>query len=177
MTTPRRIIGIAGWKNSGKTRMTAALVSELSRRGWIVSTVKHAHHEFDIDKPGTDSHAHREAGAREVAIVSTRRWALMHELGANETEPPLDEILATLAPCDIVVVEGYKREGHPKIEMRRVEAAGHERLSGGNANVVAIVSDDPRGAEGGLPLFGHDEVAAIADFVERQTGLRPSDGV
>jgi molybdopterin-guanine dinucleotide biosynthesis protein B len=170
MSTPR-VIGIAGWKNSGKTRMTAALVTELSARGWTVSTVKHAHHAFDVDKEGTDSWKHRRAGAREVAIVSQKRWALMHELGADEDEPPLGAILAKLGPCDIVVVEGYKREPHPKIEIRRSEAHSHERLAGGNANVVAIVSDDPAEETDGLPLFGHDDIAAIANFVEQLAGL------
>lgn len=166
-----RVIGIAGWKNSGKTRMTAALVAELSARGWTVSTVKHAHHEFDIDKQGTDSWKHRQAGAREVAIVSQRRWALMRELGADEDEPPLGDILGKLGPCDIVVVEGYKRGPHSKIEIRRRQAQGRERLAGDNANVVAIVSDDPAEETDGLPLFGHDDIAAIADFVEHVAGL------
>jgi len=170
MTGPR-VIGIAGWKNSGKTRMTAALVTELARRGRAVSTVKHAHHAFDIDHEGTDSWKHRQAGAREVAIVSQKRWALMHELGADEDEPPLGDVLGKLEPCDIVIIEGYKREPHPKIEIRRREAQGRERLGGGEANVVAVVSDDPAEETNGLPLFGHDDIAAIADFVEQFTGL------
>jgi len=170
MSAPH-VIGIAGWKNSGKTRMTAALVAELGARGWAVSTVKHAHHEFDIDKEGTDSFKHRQAGAREVAIVSRKRWALMHELAAGEEEPPLGDILARLAPCDIVLVEGYKRDPHPKIEIRRREAKSRDRLAGGDANVIAVVSDDAAEETDGLPLFGHDDVAAIADFVEQATGL------
>ncbi|MFZ2099917.1 MAG: molybdopterin-guanine dinucleotide biosynthesis protein B [Oricola sp.] len=172
MNERRRIIGISGWKNSGKTRMTAALVAELTARGRVVSTVKHAHHAFDIDHEGTDSHAHRQAGAREVAIVSGRRWALMHELGPDEAEPPLDEILSRLGPCDLVIVEGFKREAHPKIEMRRIQAASRDRLAGDAANIVAIVSDDPADTDDSLPVFGHDAVAAIADFIERCTGLK-----
>ncbi len=117
----QRVIGITGWKNSGKTTLTERLVAEFSRRGLKVATVKHAHHEFDVDQPGTDSFRHRKAGAAEVAIVSSRRWVLMHEL-LEEDEPALADILARLSPCDIVLIEGYKREPHPKIECRRAEA-------------------------------------------------------
>lgn len=170
MTGPR-VIGIAGWKNSGKTRITAALVAELAARGWTVSTVKHAHHEFDIDREGTDSWKHRRAGAREVAIVSRKRWALMHELGPGEGEPPLGEVLQRLGPCDIVLVEGYKHDPHPKIEIRRRVAESREHLAGSDANVIAIVSDDPSEATNGLPLFDHDDIAALADFVELSSGL------
>lgn len=169
--TQHRIIGIAGWKNSGKTMMTAALVAELSARGRTVSTVKHAHHDFDIDREGTDSWKHRRAGAGEVAIVSRRRWALMHEAGPDEDEPPLAEIVAKLAPCDIVIVEGYKRDTHPKIEIRRKDAEGREPLSSADANVIAVVSDDPEEETEGLPLFSHEDIGAIADFVERVSGL------
>ena len=112
------VLGITGWKNSGKTTLTERLVRELTRRGWKISTVKHAHHAFDIDKEGTDSFRHRQAGAAEVAIVSGNRWALMHEL-RGEDEPRLEAILARLAPCDLVLIEGYKRESHPKIEARQ----------------------------------------------------------
>ena len=107
------VFGITGWKNSGKTTLTERLVAEFTRRGFRVSTVKHAHHDFDIDREGADSYRHRLAGAAEVAIVSGRRWALMHEL-RGEDEPKLDEILARLAPCDLVLVEGYKREATPR---------------------------------------------------------------
>ena len=124
----QRVFGITGWKNSGKTTLTERLVAELTRRGWKVSTVKHAHHDFDIDKEGTDSFRHRQAGASEVAIVSGRRWALMHEL-RGEDEPPLDVVLARLAPCDLVLVEGYKRESHKKIETRRADAKDTAPLS------------------------------------------------
>jgi molybdopterin-guanine dinucleotide biosynthesis protein B len=171
MTEKTRIFGIAGWKNSGKTHMTAALVSELTARGWTVSTVKHAHHAFDIDREETDSWNHRKAGAREVAIVSHRRWALMHELAGLESEPPLHEIIERLSPCDIVIVEGYKRETHDKIEMRRPESTTKARLADTDPHVVGIVSDDPDDRNGPLPVFGHDDVADIADFVERHTGL------
>jgi len=163
------IFGITGWKNSGKTTLTEKLVAELVRRGWKVSTVKHAHHDFDIDKPGADSFRHRQAGATEVAIVSGNRWALMHEL-RGEDEPPLESILARLAPCDIVLVEGYKRESHRKIETRRLEAKERAPLSAGDPNIVAIAADFAVTDES-LPAFDLDDVKSIVDFIERTTGL------
>ncbi|OBQ85898.1 molybdopterin-guanine dinucleotide biosynthesis protein B [Mesorhizobium sp. WSM3873] len=165
----RRVFGITGWKNSGKTTLTEKLVAELVRRGWTVSTVKHAHHDFDIDKPGTDSFRHRQAGAMEVAIVSGRRWALMHEL-LNEDEPTLDDILARLAPSDIVLVEGYKREAHQKIEARRLEAKDRTPLSINDPNIVALAADFPVEGEK-LPVFNLGDTKSIADFIERATGL------
>jgi molybdopterin-guanine dinucleotide biosynthesis protein B len=166
----RRVFGITGWKNSGKTTLTERLVAELSRRGWRVSTVKHAHHDFDIDKKGTDSFRHRQAGAGEVAIVSGRRWALMHEL-RGEREPPLGDILPRLAPCDLVLVEGYKREGHPKIEARRKEASERLPLAETDPRIVAIAADHPV-ADRRLPVFSLDDIGPIADFIERTTGMR-----
>ncbi|WP_421850951.1 molybdopterin-guanine dinucleotide biosynthesis protein B [Oricola sp.] len=171
MNDTPRIFGIAGWKNSGKTRMTAALVAELSARGWTVSTIKHAHHAFDIDRENTDSWQHRQAGAAEVAIVSQRRWALMHENRQDEDEPSLDEILGRLSPCDLVLVEGYKSARHAKIEMRRNLSTTKARLSDTDPGIVAIVTDDPKNAATNLPVFGHDDIAAIADLVERRSGL------
>ena len=171
MTAGHRVIGFVGWKNSGKTRMVAALVAELSSRGWAVSTVKHAHHDFDIDREGTDSWTHRKSGAREVAIVSGRRWALMHENAPDEDEPPLDDMLDRLSPCDIVLIEGYKREAHDKIEIRRTGAADDAPLASGDDTIVAVVSDDPNDMAGDLPVFGHEAVSDVADFIERQTGL------
>lgn len=165
----RRVFGITGWKNSGKTTLTEALVAELCRRGRRVATVKHAHHDFDIDKQGTDSFRHRQAGAGEVAIVSGRRWALMHEL-RGEDEPALETILTRLAPCDIVLVEGYKREHHLKIETRRLGAANREALSAGDPNIVAIAADHPLPDEP-LPVFPLDDISSIADFIEHATGL------
>lgn len=171
MKAGHRVIGIIGWKNSGKTRMVAALVAELSSRGWAVSTIKHAHHDFDIDHEGTDSWTHRKSGAREVAIVSGRRWALMHENAPDEDEPPLADMLNRLSPCDIVLIEGYKREAHAKIEIRRTGAADNAPLSSGDDTIVAVVSDDPDATAGDLPVFGHDAVSDVADFIERHTGL------
>jgi molybdopterin-guanine dinucleotide biosynthesis protein B len=165
----QRVFGITGWKNSGKTTLTERLVAELSRRGWKVSTVKHAHHDFDIDKEGTDSFRHRQAGASEVAIVSGRRWALMHEL-RGEDEPTLVEVLQRLAPCDLVLVEGYKREGHKKIETRRTAAKDTLPLSVGDPTILAIAADHAV-QDNALPVFGLDDIGAIADFVEAATGL------
>lgn len=165
----QRVFGITGWKNSGKTTLTEKLVRELTARGWTVSTVKHAHHGFDIDKPGTDSFRHREAGATEVAIVGGSRWAVMHELrGADE--PPLEAVLARLAPCDLVLIEGYKREGHPKIEARRVEARDRSPMSEHDETIRAIAADHPVDCET-LPVFALDDFRGMADFIERETGL------
>jgi molybdopterin-guanine dinucleotide biosynthesis protein B len=169
----RRVFGITGWKNSGKTALTAALVGELGRRGYVVSTVKHAHHAFDIDRQGTDSFRHREAGAMEVAIVSGRRWALMHEL-RDAGEPDLADVLAKLAPCDLVLVEGYKNDAHPKLETRRLEARDRAPLTASSPNIVAIAADHPVCGES-VPVFRLDDIAAIADFVETATGLTAPD--
>lgn len=167
--TAQRLIGITGWKNSGKTTLTERLVAELVRRGHRIATIKHAHHSFDIDHPGTDSFRHRAAGASEVAIVSGNRWAMVHEL-RDEPEPLLGAILARLSPCDLVVIEGYKREAHPKIEVRRLEARSREPLAPADDTIVAVAAD--HAVDDPLPAFGIDDVAAIADFVETLTGLR-----
>jgi molybdopterin-guanine dinucleotide biosynthesis adapter protein len=166
----RRVFGITGWKNSGKTTLTEKLVAAFTRRGLRVSTVKHAHHDFDIDREGADSHRHRLAGATEVAVVSGKRWALMHEL-RGEDEPKLEDILARLAPCDIVLVEGYKREDHPKIETRRLAARDAAPLTRVDPQVRAIASDHPVQGET-VPVFRIDDVEAIADFIAGATGLQ-----
>lgn len=168
MTPP--VFGIVGWKNSGKTTLTERLVAELTRRGRRIATVKHAHHAFDIDHPGTDSFRHREAGAQEVAIVSANRWALIHELRGEE-EPPLSAILERLSACDLVLVEGYKRDPHAKIEVRRLDARDRAPLSPTDPTIVAIAADHPVD-DAGVPVFALDDVAGIADFVERASGLR-----
>ena len=165
----QRVLGIAGWKNSGKTTLTERLVAELCARGWRVSTVKHAHHDADVDREGTDSFRHRQAGAGEVVLATGRRWALMHELrGADE--PSLEALLERLSPCDLVIVEGFKHEGHPKIETRRRDAE-KRTSSPAPGNVVAIAADHPV-ADAAVPVFALDAVPAIADFVETVTGLR-----
>jgi molybdopterin-guanine dinucleotide biosynthesis protein B len=164
------VFGVTGWKNSGKTTLVAKLVTELTRRGYRVSTVKHAHHAFDIDKPETDSFRHREAGAREVMIVSGHRWALMHEL-RDEAEPPLSAALERLSPCDLILVEGYKREAHPKIEARRQQAARTDPLAPGDDSIVAVAADHHADSHG-RPLFELDDIVGMADFVAERVGLR-----
>ena len=166
----QRVFGITGWKNSGKTTLTEKLVAELTRRGFRVSTVKHAHHDFDIDHEGADSYRHRLAGAVEVAVVSGRRWALMHEL-RGEDEPKLEEILARLAPCDLVLVEGYKREGHPKIETRRLDAKDTAPLTRVRpedpCDRVATIRSRARTCRSSRSTTSQ----AIADFIVAETGL------
>jgi molybdopterin-guanine dinucleotide biosynthesis protein B len=164
-----KVFGIAGWKNSGKTGLMVRLVAEFTARGYRVSTIKHAHHDFDIDKPGADSYRHREAGAHEVTIVSGTRFAVMHEL-RGAPEPTLDEILPRLAPCDLVLIEGYKREPIPKIEVRRLDATKTEPLAPGDQHITAIAADHAvAGTE--LPVFALDDTTAIADFIAAAVGL------
>ena len=156
------VFGVTGWKNAGKTTLTERLVAEFVRRGWRVSTIKHAHHAVDIDRPGTDSFRHRAAGATEVALVGGQRYAIMRE----EAETPLAEVLARLAPADLVLIEGYKREQHPKIEVR----AGEVPSLAANDPAIAAIAADARPADTGLPWFRRDDVKAIADFIVAKTG-------
>ena len=171
MTDKPRIFGIAGWKNSGKTGLAVRLVEEFTRRGYRISTIKHAHHDFDIDKVGADSFRHRQAGAHEVAIVSGTRFAIMHEL-RGAPEPSFEEILSRIAPCDLVLIEGYKREPVPKIEARRLDAAKREPLSPTDPWIKAIAADHAV-TESALPVFDLDDTARIADFIMTVTGLPP----
>ena len=164
----QRIIGVAGFKNAGKTTLVEKLVVDLTRRGLRISTVKHAHHSFDIDHEGRDSFRHRAAGATEVAVVSATRWALIHEL-RHEAEPSLEEILRKLAPCDLVIVEGYKRDGHDKIEVRNL-GLDHPQLAGDDPTIVAIAAT---GAVAGapVPVFDRDDVGALSAFIISHMGL------
>jgi molybdopterin-guanine dinucleotide biosynthesis adapter protein len=155
--TQQFVFGITGWKNAGKTTLAERLVAEFVRRGWRVATVKHAHHAADVDKPGTDSFRHRAAGASEVALVTGARYAIMRE----QEEATLAEVLARLAPADLVLVEGFKRDTHPKIEVRGAEA---EPMAIGEHNIVAIAVDTPP-PDRTLPWFRRDDIAAIADFI------------
>lgn len=165
------VFGIAGWKKSGKTTLTTRLVAELTGRGYAVATVKHAHHNFQIDDAETDSARHRRAGARQVAVVSRDRWAIVREL-REAPEPDFVDVLQMLEPCDLILVEGYKSAPIPKIEARRSAAFTHEPLAPKDSNVVAIAAD--HGADsGGRPVFALDDVAAIADFVVAHVGLPP----
>jgi molybdopterin-guanine dinucleotide biosynthesis protein B len=164
-----RLFGVTGWKNAGKTTLVCKLVTELTRRGYKVSTVKHAHHSFDIDRPGADSWLHREAGAAETALVSSRRIAIMAEL-RGEAEPPLSAILARMAPCDLVLIEGYKRDRHEKIEVIRGENRKDTPLWGEDPTIVAVAAA-VRPAGCALPVFDPDDAMAIADLIETRTGL------
>jgi molybdopterin-guanine dinucleotide biosynthesis protein B len=159
-----RVIGLAGWSGAGKTTLLLKLIPELNRRGLSVSTLKHAHHAFEVDEPGKDSFEHRAAGAREVLVASERRWALMHEL-RGEPEPGLAELLRRLSPVDLVIVEGFKRQAHPKIEVHRA-ANGKPFLFQAFPEIRAVASDIPL-PDASLPLVGLDEVYSVADLVER----------
>ncbi len=165
------MFGVAGFKNSGKTTLTSRLVTELTARGYRVSTIKHAHHGFDLDQKGRDSFIHRQAGAHEVAIVSGSRWAILHELRGSE-EPTFEDMLARLSPCDIVIVEGFKREAYPKIEVRRLDL-DHPALAPDDVNIVAIACDDPL-VDQEVPVFTRDDAENITDFVIDHLGLRKS---
>ena len=160
-----RIIGLAGWSGSGKTTLVTRVIPVLTGRGLKVATVKHAHHEFDIDQPGKDSWLHRQAGASEVAIVSSRRWAIVHELG-EEPEPPLAAILANLSPVDLVIVEGFKRHPHPKLEVYRA-AIGKPLLYPEDDCIVAIATDSPL-PDAPVPVLMLDDIEAIATVLQAE---------
>jgi molybdopterin-guanine dinucleotide biosynthesis protein B len=163
------VVGIAGWKKSGKTTLAERLIAEFTRRGLKVATVKHAHHDFQIDDGATDSARHRRAGASQVAVVSAKRWAVVSEI-EGAPEPDLAEVIGWLGPCDLVIVEGYKSAPIPKIEARRRAASSQEPLAETDANVIAIAAD--YATEGsGRPVFALDNVAAIADFIAGSIGL------
>jgi molybdopterin-guanine dinucleotide biosynthesis protein B len=161
-----RIFGLAGWSGSGKTTLLTALIPELVRRGVSVSTIKHAHHEFDVDKPGKDSWLHRQAGASEVMVASSRRFALMHEL-RDAPEPSLDALVARMAPVDLLLVEGFKRGRHPKLEVHR-PSVGKPFLYPDDPHIVAVASDENLAVP--LPLLSLADISAIADFILAQPG-------
>jgi molybdopterin-guanine dinucleotide biosynthesis adapter protein len=165
-----RIIGITGWSGAGKTTLILKLIPLLTAKGLKVSTLKHAHHMFDVDTPGKDSYEHRAAGATEVLIASGNRFALMHEL-RGAPEPPLEVLLAKLSAVDLVLIEGFKRAPHPKIEVFRA-ANGKEALHPGNASIVAIASDRPF-PDAGRPVLPLDDAPAIADMA-LQLAVAPS---
>ncbi len=163
-----RIYGVTGWKNTGKTGLVERLVTEITARGFTVSTLKHAHHATEIDQPGRDSYRHREAGAREVLVASPNRWALMHELrGADE--PPMEDLLAKMSPVDLVIIEGYKRGPHPKVETHRAEA-GRDLLAPENPTIRAVASDSHHDGLS-VPVFDLNDTKAVADFILAEVGL------
>ncbi len=159
-----RVVGFAGWSGAGKTSLIVKLIPCLIGRGFSVSTLKHAHHAFDVDQPGKDSYLHRQAGAGEVLVASATRWALMHEIRGGD-EPPLSGLLARLSPVDFVLVEGYKRDSHVKIEVHRL-ANGKPLLYPDDPSVKAFVSDGEPGAAS-LPYAHLNDVEAVATLVER----------
>lgn len=162
-----RVFGVVGWKNAGKTGLMERLVTEITGRGFSVSTVKHAHHSFDVDHPGKDSFRHRAAGAREVLLASRNRFALMHELHEQD-EPTLEALLAKLTPVDLVLVEGYKRDAHPKIEAHRA-VTGNPLIAPGDPTIKAVASDVPLDLD--RPVFDLNNTAQVADFIIPEVGL------
>jgi molybdopterin-guanine dinucleotide biosynthesis protein B len=157
-----RVIGISGWSGSGKTTLITKVIPRLVARGLTVSTIKHAHHGFDVDQPGKDSHTHRTAGATEVLIGSAKRWALMHEL-RDAPEPSLYDLLQRLAPVDLVVVEGFKAALHAKVEVYRREV-GKPPFHPDNPSVVGIVSDTPF-PTAGRPVVDINDIGAVVDLL------------
>ncbi len=161
-----KIYGIIGWKNSGKTSLMERLVTEITARGFSVSTVKHVHHDVDLDQAGKDSFRHRQAGAAEVVLASAKRFALMRE--HRGPEPELPEILSRMAPVDLILVEGYKRDAHAKIEVFRREA-GQDLIQPQDALVRAVATDVALDLP--VPRLDLNDTVAIADFILRETGL------
>jgi molybdopterin-guanine dinucleotide biosynthesis protein MobB len=163
-----KVWGVVGWKNSGKTGLMERLVAEFAARGLTVSTIKHAHHGFDVDREGTDSFRHRAAGATEVLLSSRKRWALMHEnRGVPEAE--LDDLLAHLSPVDLVLVEGFKNARHPKVEAHRAETG--QSLIGLEDDTVRAIASDSGAEVPGRPTFDLDDTAAVADFIAGELEL------
>jgi molybdopterin-guanine dinucleotide biosynthesis adapter protein len=158
--------GITGYKNAGKTTLTERLVAEFTRRGLAVSTVKHAHHAIDLDSPGKDTHRHRSAGARQVMFATSARWALLTEL-RDASEPELPDLLSRLDPVDLVLVEGFKRGPHPKIEVHR-PVLGHPLIAPHDPTIRAVATDAPLAIT--VPQLPLDSVTAIADFILRDLG-------
>lgn len=166
-----RVFGFAGWSGSGKTTLIEALVPRLVARGLRVSLVKHAHHDFDVDQPGKDSHRHRMAGCAEVLVTSPVRWALMHELRGGP-EMGLTDAIERLSPCDLVLVEGWKRAAIPKLEVWR-EMLGKPLLHSGDRNIVGLATDDPARVATRLPAFRLNDASAIATFVAERAAAWP----
>jgi molybdopterin-guanine dinucleotide biosynthesis protein B len=157
-----RVIGLAGWSGSGKTTLLTKLIPLLVGRGLKVATLKHAHHAFEVDHPGKDSHEHRKAGASEVIVSSARRWVQIHEVG-REDEATLPQLLRRLSPCDLVLVEGFKRQKHPKLEVFR-HAVGRAPLHPDDTRIVAVASDQSF-PDASIPVVNLDDIARIADII------------
>ncbi len=162
-----KIYGVIGWKNAGKTSLMERLVAEFTARGYTVSTIKHVHHDVDLDQPGKDSHRHRAAGAKEVVLAGAHRFALMVEHRAGE--PPLAQVIARLARVDVVLIEGYKRDSHPKIEVWRAEA-GHDLIQTGDPTIRAVATDSALPPLN-VPCLDLNDTGQIADFIAADIGL------
>lgn len=162
-----KIFGFAGYSGSGKTTLIERLIPLINARGFTISLIKHAHHTFEIDQPGKDSFRHRKAGCTEVLVTSSRRWALMHEL-RGAPEPALGELVGRMSPCDLLFVEGFKREAIPKLEVYRA-CVGEPLIHPHDHNIVAIASDGR--IEAALPQLDLNAPAAIAEFILQHTGL------
>jgi molybdopterin-guanine dinucleotide biosynthesis protein B len=163
-----RVFGLAGWSGAGKTTLLSKLIPALTAQGVRVSTLKHAHHEFDLDTPGKDSWVHRQSGATEVAIVSANRYAIMHEL-RGAPEPAIEDLLPRLTPVDLLLIEGFKRHKHDKLEIHR-PALGKALLAAADPYIVAVASDAEI-AGLAVPLLDLNDIAAIAAFVRQRAGL------
>ena len=164
-----QVMGIVGWSGSGKTSLLVALLPILRARGLTVSTMKHAHHRFDLDTAGKDSHRHREAGASEVLVVTSARWVLMHEL-REEPEPSIEELIARMTPVDLLLIEGFKTHPHPKLEIHRA-SEGKPMLWPEDPDIVAVAADGPI-PDLALPHLDLNDPVAIADFIQAFADLQ-----
>jgi molybdopterin-guanine dinucleotide biosynthesis protein B len=161
-----KVYGVIGWKNSGKTSLMERLVADITGRGLLVSTVKHVHHDVDLDQPGKDTYRHRQAGAREVVLASADRLAILVE--HRGPEPELPAVLSRMAPVDLILVEGYKRDAHPKVEVWR-EETGHPLIQPGDPLVRAVATDAMLALP--VPVLDLNDTRAVADFILREVGL------
>ncbi len=168
MRTGQKIFGLVGWSGSGKTTLVVKLVPALMERGLSISTMKHTHHNFDVDKPGKDSFEHRAAGATEVMLTSSKRWVLQHEL-RDEPESDMDELVARMSPVDLVLIEGFKRDRHQKMEVFRREV-GKPLLAPEDSSIAAVASDGPV-PEVSVPVIDLNDLDAIADFIFAHCGF------
>ena len=163
-----KVFGLVGWSGSGKTTLIKKLIPEITGRGISVSTMKHTHHKFDIDKPGKDSYEHRQAGATEVLVVSDRRWALMHEV-RDEPLPQMEDLISKITEVDLLLIEGFKTHGHTKLEVFR-PSLGKEMRSLEDSSVVAIASDEDV-PQANRPVLDLNDISAVADYILIHCGL------
>ncbi len=164
-----KVFGVTGWRNAGKTTLIERLIGRFAADGLRLATIKRAHHNLELDRPGKDSYRHWAAGAAEVLVSNGQRWALVHRLLPEEGEPTLDDLLARLSPADLVLVEGHKAGPHPKIEVYD-DARGRPPIAAGNSTVRALATD---AAVSGItvPLYARDDIDGIAAFIRGEMGL------